>query len=157
MGLRQRGGTLMPSPAIATIRPSPCRRLITSAAAGRLLTRDWDLYDTHHVVYQSARLAPDTLKCGYDRAYREFSRWPSIVRASQSHGTLKHQVKHFFYAAGWKTFEPLWDAVIRARQLRVMTPLLEAVLSRVTRPARAEHPPDEAGLAPPTSIRPHYT
>ena len=42
------------------------------------------------------------------------------------------QLTHFFYAAGWKKFEPLWDVVIRARQLRIMTPLLEGVLSRVT-------------------------
>ncbi|MGE5757512.1 MAG: hypothetical protein ACM3W8_01490, partial [Sideroxydans sp.] len=46
---------------------------------------------------------------------------------------LKHQAKHFFYAAGWKKFEPVWDFVIRARQLNRLTPLLEAVLSRVTR------------------------
>jgi hypothetical protein len=38
--------------------------------------------------------------------------------------------KQFCYAAGWKKFEPLWDAVIRARQLRCMTPLLEGVLSK---------------------------
>ena len=50
-----------------------------------------------------------------------------------THGTRKHQAKHFAYAAGWKKFEPLWDAVIRARQLRAMTPLLEAVLSKVSR------------------------
>ncbi|MGC2615030.1 MAG: hypothetical protein WA354_13440 [Terracidiphilus sp.] len=48
------------------------------------------------------------------------------------HGTLKHQLKHFFYASGWKKFEPLWDMLIRARQLTRVTPLLEAVLSRVT-------------------------
>jgi hypothetical protein len=29
-------------------------------------------------------------------------------------------------------FEPLWNLVIRARQLSRMTPLLEAVLSKVT-------------------------
>jgi hypothetical protein len=45
---------------------------------------------------------------------------------------LRETAKHFAYAAGWKKFEPLWDAVIRARQLRVMTPLLEAVLSKVS-------------------------
>jgi len=73
------------------------------------------------------------LKDGYDWAYREFYRWPSIVRGSLSHGTLKHQAKHFFYAAGWKKFEALWDCVIRAKQLAVMTPVLEAVLSKVTR------------------------
>jgi hypothetical protein len=55
-----------------------------------------------------------------------------MSRASLSHGTLKHQAKHFFYAAGWKKFEPAWNLVIRAKQLRIMTPLLEAVLSKVT-------------------------
>ena len=49
------------------------------------------------------------------------------------HGAFKHQAKHFFYAAGWKKFEPLWDLMICARQLTRMTPLLEGVLSRVTR------------------------
>jgi len=99
----------------------------------RIATRDWDLYDTRHVVYRPARLTPEALKEGYDWAYREFYRWPSIVRGSLAHGSLKHQAKHFFYAAGWKKFEPLWDAVIRIRQLPAMTPLLEGVLSRVTR------------------------
>src|SRR5262249_26086918 len=101
--------------------------------AGRILTRDWDLYDTRHVVYRPARLTPEQLKTGYDWAYREFYRWSSIARASRSHESLKHQAKHFFYATGWKKFEPLWDAVIRARQLRIMTPMLEGVLSRVTK------------------------
>ena len=45
---------------------------------------------------------------------------------------MKHQVKHFAYAAGWKKFEFLWNAIIRARQLRMMTPMLEAVLAKVT-------------------------
>ena len=78
------------------------------------------------------KLKPETLKAGYDWAYREFYRWGSIARASLHHGTFKHQAKHFFYAAGWKKFEPLWDLIIRARQLTRVTPLLEGVLSRVT-------------------------
>ena len=99
---------------------------------GRIVTRDWNLYDTRHVIYRPARLTPEALKHGYDWAYREFYRWSAIGRAALSHGTLKHQAKHFFYAAGWKKFEPLWDAVISARQLRRMTPALEAVLSKLT-------------------------
>jgi radical SAM superfamily enzyme YgiQ (UPF0313 family) len=113
--------------------PYPGTRLFArTEAEGRLLTRDWDLYDTRHVVYRPARLSPEALKRGYDWAYREFYRWSAIGRAALSHGALKHQAKHFFYAAGWKKFEPLWDLVIRARQLRLMTPLLEGVLSKVT-------------------------
>jgi len=100
---------------------------------GRIVTRDWNLYDTRHVVYRPARLRPETLKEGYDWAYREFYRWGAIARASLHHGTLKHQAKHFFYASGWKKFEPLWDLIIRARQLNWVTPLLEGVLSKVTK------------------------
>jgi radical SAM superfamily enzyme YgiQ (UPF0313 family) len=114
---------------------------------GRLITRNWDLYDTRHVVYQPARLAPEALETGYDWAYREFYRWSSIARASLSHGTMKHQAKHFFYASGWKKFEPLWNVIIRARQLGCMTPLLEAVLSKVSHcePEAASSPcPDHA-------------
>jgi radical SAM superfamily enzyme YgiQ (UPF0313 family) len=99
---------------------------------GRMLTRDWSRYDTRQVVFQPARLTPEALKCGYDWAYEEFYRWNSIAKASLHHGTLKHQVKHFFYASGWKKFEPLWDLLIRTRQLARVTPLLEGVLSRVT-------------------------
>lgn len=36
-------------------------------------------------------------------------------------------------AAGWKKCEHLWHAIIRARQLNRVTPLLEAVLSRPDR------------------------
>ena len=81
--------------------PYPGTRLFArTEAAGRILTRDWDLYDTRHVVYQPARLTPEALKTGYDWAYREFYRWSSIAQASLSHGSLKHQAKHFFYAGG---------------------------------------------------------
>ncbi len=106
---------------------------------GRMLTRDWSLYDTRHVVYRPAQLRPEALKAGYDWAYREFYRWTAITRASLHHGTLKHQAKHFFYAAGWKKFELAWDCLIRAKRLSLATPLLEGVLSRVTgAPSRQE-------------------
>jgi radical SAM superfamily enzyme YgiQ (UPF0313 family) len=115
---------------------------------GRMVTRDWNLYDTRHVVYRPALLKPEALKAGYDWAYQEFYRWGSIAKASLHHGTLKHQAKHFFYAAGWKKFERLWDLMIRAGQLTHMTPLLEGVLARVTG-AKAEQPlePEPTGVA----------
>jgi radical SAM superfamily enzyme YgiQ (UPF0313 family) len=100
---------------------------------GRILTQDWNLYDTRHVVYRPTKLKAEALKEGYDWAYREFYRWGSIARASVHHGTLKHQAKHFFYAAGWKKFEPLWDLIIRARQLNRITPVLEGILSNISR------------------------
>jgi radical SAM superfamily enzyme YgiQ (UPF0313 family) len=120
--------------------PYPGTRLYARMAQeGRLLTNDWDLYDTRHVVYRPAKLSPLALKAGYDWAYREFYRWGAITRASLHHGSLKHQAKHFFYAAGWKKFEALWNLVIRARQLNRVTPVLEGVLARVTGRKTDEH------------------
>ena len=102
------------------------------AREGRIVSSNWDEYDTRHVVYRPARLSAGALTAGYWWAYREFYRWRSIAAASFMHGTVKHRAKHFAYAAGWKKFEPAWDLVIRARQLRVMTPMLEAVLAKVS-------------------------
>lgn len=97
----------------------------------RLVTDNWDLYDTRHVVYRPVGLQPEELKRGYDWAYRTFYRWSSIVRASSAHSTVKHSLKHFLYSAGWKKFERAWDLVIRVKQLSQMRPILEAVLSPV--------------------------
>src|ERR1700731_3162277 len=49
----------------------------TMERAGRMVTRDWDLYDTRHVVYKPAQLTSEALKAGYDWAYREFYTWSS--------------------------------------------------------------------------------
>jgi radical SAM superfamily enzyme YgiQ (UPF0313 family) len=134
--------------------PYPGTRLFARMQAdGRIVTRDWDRYDTRHVVYRPARLTPEALERGYDWAYREFYTWSSIARASRSHGSIKHQAKHFFYASGWKKFEPLWNFVIRARQLGSMTPLLEAVLSKVSREDRLFAAP--AAQSPDASCRAH--
>ena len=107
----------------------------TMATAGRLLTGNWDLYDTRHVVFEPKLISATNLQSGYDWAYEEFYRWSSISRSSLFHGTAQHQLKHFFYAGGWKKFEPLWNMVIQIRKLNLMTPLLEGVLSEVTKNA----------------------
>jgi len=114
--------------------PYPGTRLYAEMKRqGRMTAHDWNLYDTRHVVYKPTLLTPEALKQGYDWAYTEFYRWSAIGKASLYHGSLKHQAKHFFYAAGWKKFEPLWDLVIRLKHLNWMTPLLEGVLSRLSR------------------------
>ncbi len=112
---------------------------------GRLTTDNWNLYDTRHVVYRPTMMDAATLKAGYDRAYRDFYSWRNITRGAMSHDTIKHRTKHFGYAAGWKKFEPLWDAVIRLRRLHMMTPLLEGVLSKVTAGARTSPTAEKVG------------
>ena len=107
-------------------------------AQQRIVTRNWDAYDTRHVVYRPRGLSPEQLERGYHWAYEAFYRWGAIARAATAHRSTKHKLKHFFYGAGWKKFERAWDLVIRIRQLAQMRPLLEAVLSPVARGAPSE-------------------
>jgi radical SAM superfamily enzyme YgiQ (UPF0313 family) len=114
------------------LTPYPGTGLFTDMAArNRIETRNWDLYDTRHVVYRPSHLSPEALKRGYDWSYEAFYRWGSIFQAASAHGSVKHRLKHFFYSAGWKKFERAWDIVIRIKQLSQMRPLLEAVLAPV--------------------------
>ncbi len=41
-------------------------------AQNRILTWDWDAYDTRHAVFQPAKMTPTELEAGYWRAYSEF-------------------------------------------------------------------------------------
>ena len=112
--------------------PYPGTALFASMTkAGRMTTLDWDRFDTRHVVYRPQGLSPEALEAGYRWAYEAFYRWGNIVRAGSAHASLKHRLKHVAYAAGWKKFEPLWDVMIRIKQLAQMRPLLEAILSPV--------------------------
>jgi hypothetical protein len=99
----------------------------------RIVTRNWDLYDTRRVVYRPIGLSAEELKRGYDWAYEAFYEWGSIIRAASAHESVKHRLKHLAYSAGWKKFERAWNFVIRVKQLSQMRPLLEAVLSPVRR------------------------
>jgi len=126
----------------------------------RIISQNWDHFDTRHVVYQPKHMDSKTLLDGYERAYSDFYSWKNIGRASLQHQSVKHRVKHLAYATGWRKFEPLWDKVIRAKQLKLMTPLLEGVLSKVTGTIRSElkttkadsstpvHTPDEIHQVP---------
>ena len=54
-----------------------------------------------------------------------------------AHGDIVAGLRHAAYAIGWKKLEPLWDAIIRARQATSMLPVLEAILSEFGRRAPA--------------------
>jgi radical SAM superfamily enzyme YgiQ (UPF0313 family) len=98
-------------------------------AQGRILHRNWDLYDTRHVVFRPRGIRAEALESRYWDAYREFYRWGSILRGASRKETLPGRVRHVAYAGAWKKLEPMWDWVIRARQLGRMLPVLERVLS----------------------------
>ncbi|WP_280645303.1 MULTISPECIES: radical SAM protein [unclassified Dysgonomonas] len=114
------------------LTPYPGTRLFQNMEAeGRILTRNWDLYDTRHVVYKTQGLTAEELEKGYNWAYKEFYSWSNIIEASFSHESAKHILKHLFYTGGWKKFEPLWNFIIKTGGLNNMLPLLESILSKV--------------------------
>jgi len=114
------------------LTPYPGTRLYESmVSSNRIVTRDWDLYDTRHVVYKTNGLTAQELEDGYNFAYKEFYKWGNIFDASFSHDKLKHQFKHLFYTGGWKKFEGFWNFVINTGGLRHLLPFLELLLSEV--------------------------
>ena len=98
---------------------------------GRILTKNWDLYNTRNVVYKTNLLSSKELKDGYDWAYKEFYNWSNIYKSSMNHDVLKHKLKHLFYTSGWKKFEPMWNFIVKTKALNQMLPLLELLLSEV--------------------------
>lgn len=114
------------------LTPYPGTRLYSDMyKQNRIITDNWDLYDTRNVVYRTRNISPEKLKAGYDMAYKEFYKWKNIASASLNHNTIRHTLKHFAYAGGWKKFEPLWNFIIKTRNLKNMLPLLEAILTKV--------------------------
>jgi radical SAM superfamily enzyme YgiQ (UPF0313 family) len=121
------------------LTPYPGTRLYkTMEQQGRILHKNWDLYDTRQVVFKTVGLTANELKRGYDHAYRSFYSWQNIFKASMAHESLKHKIKHFSYAGGWKKFEPLWNFMIKTKGLNKMLPLLEAILSKVKNDSKEE-------------------
>ena len=83
------------------LTPYPGTRLYNSMLnSGRILTNDWDLYDTRHVVYETRGLTSEELQNGYKWSYNEFYKWSNVFKASFSHDSFKHQMKHLFYTGG---------------------------------------------------------
>ena len=97
----------------------------------RILTQNWDLYDTRHVVFRTKNLSAEELEKGYHWAYKEFYTWSNTFKASFKHESHKHKLKHLFYTGGWKKFEPVWNFIIKTGQLNNMLPFLENILSKV--------------------------
>ena len=123
------------------LTPYPGTRLYKDMESqNRILTHNWDKYDTRNVVYKTIHLTPGQLKEGYDWAYREFYSWINIFSASFRHPSHRHKLKHLLYAGGWKKFETLWNFLIKTKNLNNMLPLLESILSKVKEKEQHECP-----------------
>lgn len=94
----------------------------------RIITNNWDLYDTRHVVYQPAKLSIETLELGYWQAYQDFYCWNSIFQGAWKKTNMTDRLRHLIYAGGWKKCEPIWDILIRLKQVNYLIPALEKVL-----------------------------
>jgi hypothetical protein len=119
-----------------------------------MLHSDWDLYDTRHVVYRPAGISPEELEAGYWRAYRDFYRWGSILRGARRKPRLSGSLRHVAYAAGWKKFEGLWNAIIRTQRLLHTLPILEAVLSEFGKRAPSDPEGDSSSEGAQRRARP---
>ena len=72
-------GIDLPRFAVATPFPgTPFHRRLE--AEGRILTRDWELYDAQHVVVHPARMSVEELQRGHEEAWRSAYSWRAIAR-----------------------------------------------------------------------------
>ena len=76
------------------LTPYPGTRLYQRLSAeGRLLTRDWSLYDTSHVVYRPHPLTADQVLAGYHRVLKDSYSLGCVLK--RLWGTTAY--KNFFY------------------------------------------------------------
>lgn len=63
----------------AVLTPFPGTRIFKKLESeGRILTKNWALYDMDHVVFRPKVMTPEDLQRGHDLAYKEFYSLPSI-------------------------------------------------------------------------------
>jgi radical SAM superfamily enzyme YgiQ (UPF0313 family) len=91
---------------------------------GRLLTRDWDLYDTAHVVFEPRHMKPEELALGYDWLYRRMFSWESIWRRRPSE--VGAMTAYLAMSILYKRSNRFWYWLIRNRLVHaVWSPLVE--------------------------------
>ena len=93
-------------------------------AQGRIVHRDWRLYDTAHVVFEPAGMTPEQLRAGYQWCYRRLFSHASIWRRRPRdwRAVLPYLAMSYLYKrANW-----IWHILIRLRCTAVVwRPLIE--------------------------------
>jgi len=98
-------------------------------AEGRLLHRNWDLYDTAHVVFRPRSLTVDQLAEGYAWCYRRLFSHQSIWRRRPA--DWKAVPAYLAMSYLYKRSDSLWHFLIRRRlTAAVWRPLVEATRRR---------------------------
>lgn len=112
------------------LTPYPGTRLHEQmASAGRIITRNWDLYDARHAVFRPARMSAERLEAGHRRAYGGFYQWGRVLRSACVEPGLADRIRHLMYVGGWRKLEPMWNVLIKLGLLGRMMPLLESLLA----------------------------
>jgi len=92
--------------------------------AGRLLHRDWSLYDTAHAVFRPRHMGPEELEEGYARVYERLFSHASIWRRRPADAASA--APYFAMSYLYKRSNRLWHSLIRRRlTARVWRPLVE--------------------------------
>ena len=85
-------------------------------AEGRILTRDWDLYDTAHVVFRPAGMTVAQLLDGYGRAYERLYGWRSVLarrpRGASLLGSAARAAAHVAMTTLYKKQDWTWRALV---------------------------------------------
>jgi radical SAM superfamily enzyme YgiQ (UPF0313 family) len=93
-------------------------------AEGRLLHRDWSLYDTAHVVFQPKHMTPEELALGYDWLYRRLFSPASIWRRRPCDGASV--LPYLAMCLLYKRSNRLWHWLIKHRLVHaVWRPFVE--------------------------------
>jgi hypothetical protein len=98
-------------------------------AEGRLLHKDWSLYDTAHVVFRPRHMDAEQLGAGYAWCYRRLFSHRSIWRRrpQDRHAVVPYLAMSYLY----KRSNFLWHRLIRHRLTAVVwRPLVEGTRRR---------------------------
>ncbi|MBR3629538.1 MAG: B12-binding domain-containing radical SAM protein [Oscillospiraceae bacterium] len=84
----------------AILTPYPGTKLYDEMEQdGRILTKNWDLYNQHHVVYQPAHIAPERLHSVYREVWKNAYRWGRVSRRVFGSPALFHGAGGFLLGA----------------------------------------------------------
>ncbi len=93
-------------------------------AEGRILHRDWDLYDTAHAVFSPRHMSPETLEAGYAWCYGRLFSHSSIWRRRPT--DVRAVPAYLAMTVLYKRSNRLWAFLIRNRLVAALwRPLVE--------------------------------
>ncbi len=97
-------------PRFAIVTPFPGTELFRRLdRSGRILTRNWELYDGQHAVFEPKNMSVGQLQSGNEQAWKYAYRWSSIARrlrqsAAPPHIALITNLGYRYYAHHLKNF-----------------------------------------------------